>query len=447
MFLLQWVIYRPSEREHEMPRSRENEDESDDMVLRVLALMRRQAREKAKQSEEKARSRYPNFEKIKERVARALAPLKPADKQSVAPKDMLFAAKRTNAGRHLPEPYLVYFLLVDLLEYKDLGRWEKLAYSIPVDFNGTAYLVEHRKLGLGLFAADPKAKEDDATAIVRLIHKAVKVAQPYFDHLANEAAEGTKLNLKNHSRALYERYIFFRKIFREKQKEMEKRKDERIVEERVSENGLVKWQSFRMPAFELRREAGWLGLAAVEAFFSWTEHVFIHIAVLRGVCTTGKEVKQLVSADWSAKIKYALDIDEPEIKDLYDELTVIRRQLRNYVAHGAFGKEGEAFSFHSSVGAVPLRLPHRRKRQSFRFGSGVDLDPTQAFDIIARFESHLWNGWRAGAKLYIQDYGLPVILSMAADGTYERARSSEQMMVDFTEQLARQFDDAANMDW
>ena len=62
-----------------MPRSRGNEDESDDMVLRVLTLMRRQARVKAKQSEakEKARSRYPNFKKTKERAARALAPLKP----------------------------------------------------------------------------------------------------------------------------------------------------------------------------------------------------------------------------------------------------------------------------------------------------------------------------------------------------------------------------------
>ena len=70
-------------------------------------------------------------------------------------------------------------------------------------------------------------------------------------------------------------------------------------------------------------------------------------------------------------------------------------------------------------------------------GGGVDLDPTQAFDIIARFESHLWTGWRAGAKLYIQDYELPTILSMAADGTYERAMSNEQTMVDFTEQLAK----------
>ena len=53
-----------------MPRGRGNEDGSDEMVLRVLTLIRRQEQEKAKQSEakEKARRRYPNFEKLKERV-------------------------------------------------------------------------------------------------------------------------------------------------------------------------------------------------------------------------------------------------------------------------------------------------------------------------------------------------------------------------------------------
>lgn len=428
-----------------MVESRGNEDESDDAIQGAVALIRRQTRERAKHREEKekARRKFPNFESIKERAARAIAPLKPADTQSVAPNDMLFSAKRTNAGRHLPEPYLVYFLLVDVLDYKDLGRWEKLAYSIPVDFNGTAYLVEHRKFGLGLFAADPEAQEDDATTIVHLICNAVKSAQPYFDHLANEAADGSKLNLKNHSSTLYERYMYFRELFEEKQAEAEMRKDECIVKEGISENGGTRWRSFRKSS----REASWLGLAAVEAFFSWTEHVFIHIAVLSGACKTGREVRQLASADWSTKIKTALDIDEVEVKGLYDELAVIRRQLRNYVAHGAFGKDGEAFSFHSSAGAIPLLLPHREGRRLFRFGSGLDLDPTKALDTIARFESHLWDGWRAGAKLYIQDYGLPAILSMSADGTYEQASSSERTMVDFTKQLAKQFDDERNMDW
>ena len=198
------------------------------------------------------------------------------------PRTCCSQLREREASQYLPEPYLVYFLLADLLDYKDLGRWEKLAYSIPVDFNGTAYLVEHRKFGLGLFAAHPKAQEDDATTIVDLICTAVKAAQPYFEHLAKEAAAGSKLNIKNHSRGLYDRYAYFKKMFLEKQEETEERKDERIVEMGISENGFAKRQSTGVPVYQLRREAGWLGLAAVEAFFSWTEHVFIHISVLRG---------------------------------------------------------------------------------------------------------------------------------------------------------------------
>ena len=162
-----------------------------------------------------------------------MAPLKPADEHSVAPKDMLFSARKTCASRQLSAPYLVYFLLVDLLGYRDLGRWEKLAYSIPVDFNGTAYFVEHRKFGLGLFAADPETQEEDAAVVVRLIQKAVKAARPYFEYLANEAAEGSKLNVANHSRSLYERFDFLRRIYREKEDEAETRKDERIIEETI----------------------------------------------------------------------------------------------------------------------------------------------------------------------------------------------------------------------
>ena len=360
---------------------------------------------------------------------------------------MLFSATRTIAGQQLPAPYLVYFLLVDLLGYRDLGRWEKLSYSVPVDFNGTAYLIEHRKFGLGLFAADPATQEGDAQKIVHLIQKAVKVTRPYFEYLANEAAAGSRLNVANYSRSLYERFEYLRQLYRAKAAEAELRKDECIVKETKGEGGRMRSQTFHYPAWELRRAARWLGLSAVEAFFSWTEHVLIHIAILHGRCTTGTAVSHLAAADWAEKFKAALDVADPELKVLYDELTVIRRQLRNQVTHGAFGKDGQALSFHSSAGAVPLLLPHNRSPETFRFGSGADLDPTQAFDAIARFESHLWSGRRARVRLYIQDYELPAILSMAADGTYLRARATDQDMVDFTESLLTQIDEAANMDW
>jgi hypothetical protein len=80
---------------------------------------------------------------------------------------------------------------------------------------------------------------------------------------------------------------------------------------------------------------------------------------LQGNCVTGEDVATFAVANWDVKFKAALDINDPETKLFYDQLIIIRRQLRNFVAHGSFGKQGEAFSFHSGAGAVPVRLPHQ----------------------------------------------------------------------------------------
>src|SRR5260370_13298256 len=83
----------------------------------------------------------------------------------------------------------------------------------------------------------------------------------------------------------------------------------------------------------------WLALAVIESFFSWTEHIFIHIAILRGKVTSGIEIPQLAKADWSAKFKAAIDLADPVSKTFYDKLVEIRQANRNFVAHGAFGKD------------------------------------------------------------------------------------------------------------
>ena len=388
-----------------------------------------------------------DLEKVRESARAAVAPLKSADDNTSAPHDMLFSAKRTDAGRSLPPYYLVYFLLHDLLGFRDLGQFEKLAYSLPVDLNGTAYLIDHRKFGVGVFAADPQTQEAEAAEIVRLVKQGVEAAQPYFEHLAQTAGQGSALNVHNHSRELYERFAYLRGLYAEKEEEAERRKDERKTIERKDDDGKIRSRTFWMPAFNLRREAQWLGISAVEAFFSWTEHVFIHIAILRGECQTGQEVTELAASNWADKFKAALSLDDEKTKALYDELTAARRRLRNHVAHGAFGKDGEAFSFHSTSGAVPLLLPHKRTKESLRFGSDADLRPDEALAVIEQFEAHLWSGERARLKRHVQDYALPSILTKAIDGTYARAMKSDQDMDEFVEYLTNQIDQAANMDW
>lgn len=372
-----------------------------------------------------------NIDEIRARVLRAIIPLKAADSNTIARKDFLFAAKRTEAGRRLPPYYLIYFLLVDLLGFRNLGRFEKIAWSIPVDYKGKAFLIEHRKFGLGVFAATLPEDENAAAEIVTLIQKAVRAARPYFDWRADQAAKDSKLNVVNRSKELFSRLEFYLNLYDSRREEAEERADEKI--ETALANGGV---SIRYPAHALRREASWFAMSAIECFFSWTEHVFIHIAILIGRCSTGEDVANLAGTEWGTKFKAALDLSDFDTKKFYDDLGILRRQLRNFVAHGAFGTDGEAFQFHSNAGAVPMLLAHKRDQKSFRFGQGMNFKADEAIALIRTFIEHLWSGTRAPAKIYIQDYELPLILTNVANGEYGRAMSSVDELSDYADYLA-----------
>lgn len=383
-----------------------------------------------------------DIELVRERALKAISPLKAADSDTTASKSFLFDAKRTKAGRQLPPYYLVYFLLVDLLGFKNLGRFDKVAWSVPVEYKGQAFLIEYRKFGLGVFAASLPDDEPAAAEIVKLIHKAVKAARPYFDWRAEQAAKASKLNVVNRSRDLFKRLEFYLDLYDARRQEADERKGERL-ETKLGKGS----KSISVPAIALSQESKWFALSAIESFFSWTEHVFIHIAILRGHCSTGEQVAQLAKAEWSDKFKAALDLDDPVTKGFFDDLIVIRRQLRNFVAHGAFGKDGEAFSFHSTAGAVPMLLPHRRDRSAFRFGQGVHLVAENAVTRIRDFVGHLWSGSRAPAKIYIQDYELPLVLTEVVNGEYARAMASVEAMAEYAHHHAGIRDRYMDMDF
>lgn len=388
----------------------------------------------------------PELEGVREKARRALGPVSQATENTPADKDFLFNARRTDAGRKLPPQHLVYFVLADLLGFRDLGRFEKLAWSIPLEFNGRAFLVEHRKFGVGVFAAGGEQDEADAAKIVNHIHKAVKAARPFFDWLATKAVEDSAVNVRNNSASLFERFEYLRDLYLGKAEEAEKRKGERNVTSETNKKG-GSWQSISYPAMRIRTEARWLGLAAIEAFFSWTEHVLIHVGILRGMLASAGEVARAAEADWATKFKLAFDLSDTRSKELYDELLRVRKELRNFVAHGSFGKEGEAFDFHSSAGAVPVRLPDPIGSRTFSFGQSSPFDIDSALASIAEFIPHLWDGPRAPAKIYVQEYELPLIMTMARDGTYANAMASSEEMKRFADHLVGAMDIAANMDW
>jgi hypothetical protein len=244
----------------------------------------------------------------KAKVLGAIAPLKSADASAV------FSGTRSNAGRSLPPYYLVYFLLVKLLGFINLGRSEKVAWTIPVEINGTVLMVEYRKLGLGIFIKDA-ADEAAAAEATRRICAGVKAAKPYFASLAEAAAKGSALNVHNNAGELFDRLMYFCERYSEKSLEAEGKTYE------SNENEVLQGSNFadKLVMFsklsQYRQEARWYAVAAIEAFYSWTEHVFILTAILQGRIATGEDVARVAGTEWKDKFKIALDIQNTNTKD------------------------------------------------------------------------------------------------------------------------------------
>lgn len=340
----------------------------------------------------------------------------------------------------MPLYYLVYFLFAELLDFENLGQFEKVAWSFPIDYKGRAFLIEFRKFGIGVFVQDIERDEDDAAQIVKRINGAVKCARPFFDNIAEEAVKASLLNVTNKNRELYQRYEYLLGLYEAEYEKYLSYKEEYST----IESGSV--TTYKSLGFEYRKRSDWLAISCIEAFFSWTEHLFVHLAIVAQGLSDGEELSKLIDSEWKVKYKKAIPDDTVEANKFYDELLIVRQQLRNFVAHGAFGKDGNAFAFHSHTGAVPVMMSYKRRKNRFSLYGSLSFIEKDVIAFVQEFIDFLWKNFPA-AMYYTQELCLPTILTLAADGTYNDASKDMESMKLFSDRLMSMMDDSANMDW
>lgn len=378
-----------------------------------------------------------DIEKYKANALKILDPIKPANEKTTACSEFLLNAIRSKAGREIQDYYLVYFLFVNLLGFENLGKFEKLAWSIPIDYNGKAFLIEHRKMGLGIFI-QKNEDEDDAKIIAKKINGAIQSSRPYFNYLAEEAIKSSQINIVNNNGGLFDRFTFFLDLYK-----LENQNLENLSKERISIDGNFIFGSEKY--HNVKNKANWLAISTIESFFSWTEHLFIHLAVITQRIKTGEDVAKLIDGEWKEKFKAA--ISDPVLEKYYIDLILIRNQVRNFVAHGAFGKEGNAFQFHSGAGAVPVIMNFNKQKNRFSFEGTLEFKENEVINLIEAFISDLNNSTLKPAIIYSQNHGLITILPHASDGLYESAVHDNETMEKFCDYLQGMFDNSANMDW
>lgn len=356
-----------------------------------------------------------DIEKLKTNILKTIHPICTADQN--------YVFQRTDAGRNLPQYYLIFFLFVDLLKFKWFGKHEKIAWSIPIEYKGKIFIIEYRKMGLGIFAKDAKKEEHEAEEIVKLIKKAIKKAEPYFLFIVQNALKKSEISVMNKSSWLYERYLYFLKEYKKKIKSLKKNK----------------WD------FSKEDQADWMALATIDSFYSWTEHIFVHLAILIGKIKTGKELTEFIEYNWMKKYKYVLGMSTKESKKFYDALIAIKRQLRNFYTHGAFGKNGEAFIFHSKTGAVPVQIIQKNRSNKYILTS-FEYNDSDSIKIIESFIKFLWKDKLLPAKIYIESE-FPTVLPYSSYGIYSNVMKSTEDMILFIDMLIHYRDIYANMDW
>lgn len=386
-----------------------------------------------------------DIEKYKQTALKVLSPIKPADKNTLTKADFLFSAKRSDAGRGLPDYFLVYFLFNDLLKFKNLGQFEKIAWSFPIDYKGKAFLVDYRKFGVGVFVQDKEKDEIEAEQIVKKINKAIKSISPFYDHLAEEAVKNSEFNIVNNNQRLYDRFQYFNSLYKKEIKKYLKNKDK--IKTVTKEFKKFKSTSYRNLGFQYLQNSNWIAISCIEAFFSWTEHLFIHLAVVVENISNGEDITKLIEGEWKTKFKAAIKDNSKEASKFYEELLIVRQQLRNFIAHGAFGKNGNAFKFHSGTGTVPVLMNHKKQKNRFSLYGYLTFKEEDVIKLIEDFINFLWKGSLEPAMYYTQKCALPTILTLAANGTYKAITTDMQSMREYAHHLMRELDDAANMDW
>lgn len=383
---------------------------------------------------------------------RALNEIRPITSASISQEEwrrVAVQSYRTNYGNRLPEYYLVYMLMVDLLRFDAFGPFDKVAWSIPIEFQGMVYLVEHRQRGLGVFAPRVPDAELQAARILRRISNAISAAEDYFHWRARRAIEKSQVSVTNLSNRLYDRYWFFLEQYRLKCREAEENVGK--VERTHYGNGII-GESY--PEARLRREIEWLAFSVIDSFFSWSEHIFVHLAILRGECTTAADVEAMMTAeDWTHKFEKALDKEDPDINRYHGELTEMRRMFRNFAAHGAFGMNREGFVFYSAAGAVPMTLSHLDGEHSYRFGgefdhfrSGVAFVGQEQVELMEDFIEYIRSGPLAPAWIYL-DAGLSPSLLPGERHRLYSAMQSEEAMERLVEVESYFMDKHANMEY
>ena len=303
---------------------------------------------------------------------------------------------------------LISMVFFDVLGVKCIECSKLLNYKIAIKYKGDVYLIVNDEIGLAVKSRNSIERLDEIIEIENIIFALFKKSHRYFDSIATEAIKSSHVAVFNKENELLDKLRFLTNKYRALQRKIKKFEDERDIKIPSLEDS---YDNMR-----ISRQADHYLESLIEVFFSWSEHVFVLLAILLRKVKTVEEVVDLINnQSWQEKFKLILPLTNNMNEEYYQKLLKIKEEYRNYNTHGKFGRGYDGFEVHCMFGFVKIPSMKQRKMKdgAYMFNWG-ELDKRisgdEVISVFKAFMKHLWSGYRLNAKLYINKYALPLYL-------------------------------------
>ncbi len=274
---------------------------------------------------------------------------------------------REGLEEDLPVPALVLFLFNRVLGYRQIDPGDKGRWALGCSVAGQPVAFFDRKFGFEILVARGSTLEKKRIlfplkAALRVVEEELLVSA------ANEQIHDCRVAVINRFGEFSHRYQYFRTKADELFAQAKIRPADREGLEGLEIFSAVTAGMNRAAVAE--REAFFLSVAMVDAYFSLLEHRLILLRAFTGKPMAAGDFEKLLGANWERKMVTVLDLNlkGKDGKAMLGQLRRIKERIRNPFAHG--GVENDRGSIYVQLpgfGAVPGNFSRAKDSVRFNF--------------------------------------------------------------------------------
>ena len=206
-----------------------------------------------------------------------------------------------------PLPHMIFLTLVKLLDFKFFGPAEKVAWTIPVSYDGIPLLLSHRKFGFRLHCL-PAARpgQEVVQQVMRELNRGIRIADALLQPCLEDQVQAGNVTIVNSYHQLSRMYAFFRS---KAAKAYDRPSPKPTVLKRDADGKPV---ATHHDPFRYQFQGFWYAFAMIDAYFSRLEHLLILMLPFCGFDPKHESLCEAISSQWGSKFKRLFNLDNDD---------------------------------------------------------------------------------------------------------------------------------------